>query len=205
MYVDTHTASKFVTITAVICIILLFFYSVNFKKKNLWGNVIVSILTASSIFSLTLFENNFLFNLNISAGSLNSVKLVRITILYAGFAFIISLIREVIKDMEDVDGDSKYGCITMPIAWGINASKVFVAVWLIVLIAVVVLLQFYVLQFGWWFSAAYCVAAIVYPLAVAFKKLFKAQSAKDFHDLSQMIKLVMLTGIVSMIFFKIYS
>jgi len=125
-------------------------------------------------------------------------------VLYASFAFIISLIREVIKDMEDMEGDRKYGCRTMPILWGVNASKVFVAVWIVVLIAMVAVVQFYVLPFGWWHSAVYCILFIIAPLIWIFQKLFRAQSADDFHKLSSMVKLVMLTGIMSMIFFKIY-
>jgi 4-hydroxybenzoate polyprenyltransferase len=42
---------------------------------------------------------------------------------YTSFAFIISLIREVIKDMEDMDGDRKYGCRTMPIVWGLKCKQ----------------------------------------------------------------------------------
>ncbi|MEI9957753.1 MAG: UbiA family prenyltransferase [Ferruginibacter sp.] len=84
--------------------------------------------------------------------------------MYAAFAFIISLIREVIKDMEDMEGDAKYGCKTMPIVWGIPAAKVFTAVWLIVLIAALVIIQFYALHLRWWWSVAYAVILIITPL-----------------------------------------
>ena len=132
------------------------------------------------------------------------VRFFRFAILYGGFAFIISLIREVIKDMEDMEGDRKYGCRTMPIVWGLNASKVFVAVWIIVLVAVLIILQFYVLPFGWWHSALYCFVCIIAPLLWIFQKLFSARSSEDFHKLSSLIKLVMFTGILSMVFFRMY-
>lgn len=54
-------------------------------------------------------------------------KIFKLAVLYGGFAFIISLIREVIKDIEDMPGDMKYNCRKMPIVWGVNASKVFIA------------------------------------------------------------------------------
>ncbi len=60
-------------------------------------------------------------------------RIMRLTFLYGGFAFVISLIREVIKDMEDMEGDARYGCKTMPIVWGIPVAKVFTGVWLMVL------------------------------------------------------------------------
>ena len=108
------------------------------------------------------------------------------------------------KDIEDIEGDRKYGCKTMPIVWGLNASKVFVAVWLIVLIATLNLLQFYVLEFNWWISIFYCAFFIILPLSWVFKKLFTANSAEQFHQLSSIIKLIMLTGILCMVFFRLY-
>jgi len=123
---------------------------------------------------------------------------------YAGFAFIISLIREVIKDMEDVDGDTRYGCKTMPIVWGLNAGKVFVAVWLIVLIASLSIIQFYTLQLGWIYSAVYCFFFIIIPLLLIFKRLYTAQTPGDFHKLSTAVKITMLSGIVSIAILKVY-
>lgn len=184
-------------------IILLWFYSTNFKKQLLIGNVIISLLTAWVIgiifFSKYLLKINTLLEVDH-----NQIRFFRLTVIYAAFAFIISLIREVIKDMEDVEGDRKYNCRTMPIVWGINASKVFVAVWIIVLVAVLTILQFYVLPFGWWMSVLYCFILIIAPLLWILWQLFKAQSPEDFHRLSTVVKLVMLTGIVSMLFFRIY-
>jgi 4-hydroxybenzoate polyprenyltransferase len=132
-------------------------------------------------------------------------RFIRISFLYAGFAFVVSLIREVVKDMEDMEGDKKYGCKTIPIAWGIPASKVFVAVWLVVLIGMIGVVQFYVWQLGWYWSAAYSILLIIAPLVWVLRKLYQAQVPSDYHHLSTVIKLVMLAGLISMIFFKIYS
>ncbi|MES2330412.1 MAG: geranylgeranylglycerol-phosphate geranylgeranyltransferase [Bacteroidota bacterium] len=184
-------------------IILLWFYSTNLKKQLLIGNVLISLLTAWVL--LIIFFSKYPLQIrSLLLVDHDEVRFFRFTVLYASFAFIISLIREVIKDMEDMEGDRKYGCRTMPILWGVNASKVFVAVWIIVLIATIVIVQFYVLPFGWWHSALYCMMFVVAPLIWIFLKLFKAQSAKDFHTLSSVVKLVMFTGILSMIFFRIY-
>jgi 4-hydroxybenzoate polyprenyltransferase len=184
-------------------IILLWFYSTNLKKQLLIGNVLISLLTAWVI--LVIFFSKYPLRIDrILTVDHNEVRFFRYTVLYASFAFIISLIREVIKDMEDMDGDRKYGCKTMPIVWGLNASKVFVAVWIIVLVATVVVVQFYVLPFGWWHSALYSMLFVAAPLVWIFRKLFKAQSPEDFHKLSSVVKLVMLAGILSMVFFRFY-
>ncbi|HVZ24985.1 MAG TPA: geranylgeranylglycerol-phosphate geranylgeranyltransferase [Sediminibacterium sp.] len=184
-------------------IMLLWLYSTNFKKQLLIGNVLISLMTAWVILIL-FFAKHPLHLPQLLEVDRKEVRLFRLTILYASFAFIISLVREVIKDMEDRDGDRKYGCTTMPIVWGLNASKVFVSVWIIVLVGVLTILQFYVLPFGWWHSALYCLALIIAPLIWILRNLYPAQTPEDFHRLSRLVKLVMLTGIVSMFFFRIY-
>lgn len=203
-YVSIKLDSYWLAIANAACIVLLFIYSMSLKKQLLSGNLLISLLTAWVILVLALAE---MHSIRTEPELIQEAhrKIFRLGVLYAGFAFIISLIREVVKDMEDREGDRRHGCKTMPIAWGMNATKVFVAVWIIVLMAVLVVLQVYVVsQFQWWISALYCVAAIVVPLLMVLKKMYPAQSPGEFHRLSTMIKLVMLTGILSMIFFYFY-
>ena len=184
-------------------ILLLWLYSTNFKKQLLIGNVIISILT-SWVVLILFFSKTPLSVDNIITADHKEIRLFRLTMLYAGFAFIISLIREVLKDMEDRVGDARYGCKTMPIVWGLPASKVFVAVWIIVLAGTLVILQLYVLPYGWWLSIVYCLLAIVAPLLIVLSKLTSAQSQQDFHLLSRYVKGIMFTGILSMLFFYYY-
>ena len=195
--------SKWYLILAnIICVALLWLYSTNFKKSLLTGNIVISLLTAWTI--LIIFFSKFNLTDAFGAGDSNNHKFFRLAILYAGFAFIISLIREAIKDMQDMAGDAKYGCRTMPIVWGVNATKVYVAVWLIVLIAALGILQVYVLLFKWWLLIAYCLPAIIFPLILLLFKLKKSTSSDDFKKLSSLTKLIMFTGILSMAFFYFY-
>jgi 4-hydroxybenzoate polyprenyltransferase len=198
-YLDFTTHVTLLGFSNLACACLLFLYSVSLKKKLLAGNILISLLTAWTVLVVTWCEARFLFSANFSVS-----KILRITILYAGFAFVTSLVREAIKDMEDVEGDRKYGCKTMPIIWGINASKIYTAVWMIMLVITLLILQVYVLQFRWWFIALYCLLFVFIPLVQVFIKLFKAQTPQDFHRLSSMVKFIMLTGILSMIFFRFY-
>jgi len=180
-----------------IAIALLWFYSTTFKKKLLVGNVIISLLTAWVILVLTLSEYRF----RISPEDFVWQRILKVSFVYAGFAFIISLIREVIKDMEDIEGDLKYGCKTMPIVWGLPASKVFTGVWIVVLAGVLVIIQIYILQFGWWIPAVYALLTIAIPLVWVLRKLYDATTPKDFHRLSSVVKMIMGAGILSMLFF----
>ena len=186
-----------------LCVVLLWFYSTTFKRNLLIGNIIISMLSAWVVLVLYFSEWARILHTGISHELFAMTRVFRFAFLYAGFAFIISLIREVVKDIEDMPGDAKYGCRTMPIVWGVHVAKVFVSTWLAVLIASLGIIQFYVLQLRWWWSALYCFVMIILPLLYVFRKLFIAQNTEDFHRLSSFIKLVMLTGILSMILFRI--
>lgn len=181
---------------------LLWFYSTSFKKKLLIGNIVISILTAWTI--LLIFFSKVNLEDAIGGGSVDHHKFFRFAFLYAGFAFVITIIREAIKDMEDMPGDAKYGCRTMPIKWGINATKVYTAVWLVVLIALIIVLLVYILIFKWWLLIAWGVFAILIPLIIVLLKLKAAVTQSQYHQLSNMVKFVIFTGISSMIFFYFY-
>jgi 4-hydroxybenzoate polyprenyltransferase len=129
------------------------------------------------------------------------LKLFKLMLLYSSFAFILTLIREALKDMEDMNGDEKFGCTTMPIAWGLQTTKVYVAVWLMVLILVLTIIQLYAIPFGWWIPITYCIATILAPLVFILFKLKHAFLREDFNRLSKWIKFAMLMGILSMSFF----
>lgn len=186
----------------ILCVILLWLYSTTFKQKLLIGNIIISVLASWTI--LLIFFSKVSIADAFATEHPGQPKLFRFAFLYAGFAFIISLIREAIKDIEDMPGDARYGCRTMPIVWGVNATKVYVAVWMIILLAILVVIQVYVLQFRWWWAVVYCVLFIILPLTLIFLKLFKASSTADYHKLSSLTKRAMLAGILSMIFFYFY-
>ena len=204
IYVYIRSSLWYIPLANLGCVFLLFVYSLTLKKKLLIGNIVISFLTAWVIVILFLSEVK-VFHAQVSADNLiASQKIVRLGLLYSSFAFIITLIREAIKDMEDIAGDMKYGCRTMPIVWGINATKIYVAVWLVVLLATVIIAQVYVSQFRWWWPSIYSTLFIILPLGFLLVKLFSASTPKQFHVLSTVTKLVMLSGILSMLFFRFY-
>ena len=185
------------------CVLLLWFYSTSFKRQLLIGNVVISLLTAWTV--LILFFAFTEPRQALLGGDPNVIKLFRISFLYAAFAFIASLIREAVKDMEDMIGDAQYGCKTLPIVAGVRTTRIYVLTWTAVLVAALLILQLYVLQFGWWLAVGYSVLFVIVPLLVLFQRTRKAMSVADFAALSRLCKLIMGTGIVSMVFFLIYS
>lgn len=184
------------------CVALLWLYSTSFKRRLLIGNVVIALLTAWTV--LILFFTYTEPRQALTGGGTETLKFFRVAFLYGAFAFISSLIREAVKDMEDLEGDARYGCRTLPIVAGIRTTKIYISVWLVVLIASLIVLQLYVLQLGWWEAVLYSILLVILPLVILFTKLSRATAKKEFEVLSRICKIVMLTGTLSMVFFLFY-
>lgn len=182
-------------------VLMLLLYSSTFKKKLLIGNLIISVLTAWVVGVLFIAEIrlNDAAYMQVRQAALGS--LYKVTLVYAGFAFIVSLIREVVKDMEDMEGDRRFGCQTMPISWGIPTTKIFVAVWIFVLVGLFAAIAFYAMLNSWSWPFYALSFAMIVQFYYMLKKLYHAQLAADFAKISKELKLVMLVGILSMSFY----
>ena len=115
-YVSAKT-NYLIVLANIVCTMLLWFYSTTFKKKLLSGNIIISALMAWTIIVLYFATNTKFYALQNMLPEIKTAmqRIYKFAALYAGFAFIISLIREVVKDIEDMEGDAKYNCKTMPV------------------------------------------------------------------------------------------
>lgn len=200
LYVSYRIRSWVIGPANIVAVLLLWFYSTTFKKKLLSGNIIIAALTAWVLVVVYFFCGSHISFWHVNTVS-TGARFFKFTVLYAGFAFIVSLIREVVKDMEDMDGDAKYGCKTMPIVWGVPTSKVFTAVWLVVCISALAIVQLYAWQLGYRVTCIYTAVLVILPLIYILRNLYKATTPAHYHQLSTNIKLVMLAGILSMLFF----
>lgn len=182
---------------------MLWFYSSSYKKQFLVGNVIVALLSAMVILIVGFFERQ-IYTSFIGDNFLSMLsKGIMITLLmYALFAFLISLIREIIKDMEDIEGDHQLFSRTMPIVLGIRVTK-YITLGIIVLFIfwfVKVMQSFYIKEL--WMFFYYCLGAILIPMLFVTYRMLIAKAGKDFHFSSQLLKVVMLMGIFSMVLFR---
>lgn len=183
------------------CVFALWFYSTRLKKTLLVGNILIALLTSWTIWVIFLSRFSWI-ELFVHPGEAQQ-KFTRIVVLYASFSFVITLIREAVKDMEDRIGDAKAGCRTMPIVWGFPAAKVYTGVWTVVLLGSLMVVHTYVLPFGWWVASLYALTTLISPLVIFISKLIPANQPADFTELSRILKWVMLAGILSLIFFYI--
>jgi len=68
-------------------------------------------------------------------------------------------------------------------------------------IAIIAIIQLYVVPFGWWLGIFYCIIFIISPLVLVLYQLNKSYTSKDFNGLSNWVKIAMLAGVLSMVFF----
>ena len=196
--VSASLNNKLLFILNFFSVILLWFYSTFFKRRLLIGNIIISLLSAWVVIVLYVCEMNFDLDGVSVQSSKSMLKIYQLAVVYAGFAFITSLVREIVKDMEDIEGDRKYLCQTMPIVWGVSASKLFISVWLVVLSGILFFMMGYALLKSFFISASYVLFFLIVPLIDMLIFLFRSRKQNDFKKLSLRIKIFMFLGILSM-------
>ena len=172
---------------------LLYMYATSFKQIPVLGNVVVALMLSTSIIIIGLFdilpaidvENRFRMK-----------EAFDILMHYAVFAFIINLIREIVKDMEDMDGDYQSGINTLPIAIGVQKTKIIVGVLTVISIGI---LAYYVNSnlFELDYVVYYAIILIVGPLIYFGVKLLNAATKKEYHHLSLVLKIILFFGILS--------
>lgn len=182
----------------VIAITLLWFYSTDFKKQLLTGNIIIALLTSliplmplAYAVMLSDYQNTLFFEQHHEQLKI----LFIISGLYAGFAFLTSLTREIVKDMEDFKGDIQTGCKTMPISWGIITTKVFTFFLVVITIGI---LLFSILKLWQWHqkpAAFYLVMTVLFPLLLLIVMIIRAKTPQHFKMASLLLKFIMLFGI----------
>ncbi len=203
VYLAFYVGLPSLSLVFVIATGLLWFYSTNYKKQFLIGNLAVSFLTALVPLMVVLFEIPLL---NREYGELMIRHDADFSYLFAWvsafsfFAFFTTLIREIIKDAEDFEGDMAYGMKTLPIILG-NFWTRFVLVTLIAItLAILVFLLFKFIFFSVdpvdYISLVYFVLLLLLPLIALAIQVITASGKRDFHRASILIKLVMISGIL---------
>ncbi len=180
---------------------LLWFYSTGHKKAQmLVGNIVVSFLSAFIIMIVALYERELFqpSNADVNAAAYTIFILI---FFYFLFAFLISLARELVKDMEDLKGDAEYGSRTLPIIIGVKSTKIIVSLIIGLILCFLIYLQFRQASSGDYISVLHLFTTLEVPLGIAIYLLNKADSQKQFSLVSSVIKIAMLMGILTMLYF----
>lgn len=196
---ETH-ALFFITIP-----IILWFYSTHFKKQMLIGNLVVALLTASVAFMTTSAEIAFIVESG-NASILNTPPCSQIwhyTALIAFFAFITTLTREIVKDMEDIPGDTQCGCHTLPIEMGTRNSKIIVIL-LQTIMLIALWASYYIGQYSdTFFLWLYMLLAITVPTIIQTILLVRAETSEHYHRISTYSKIIMGLGTLTLLYIHI--
>lgn len=164
--------------------LLLYWYSRYWKKKAFIGNLVVALLCAWVVVEVWWLEYIALERYH--HWILGS---------YTAFAFLTTLIREIVKDMEDWRGDQVLGSRTLPIWMGIKAVRRLV-LFLLFLLGIVLLAEAYFLfQYQKWFAIAYIFVCLLFPMIGLGYAARNAQHKNAYHQLSTWLKWYMLLGL----------
>jgi 4-hydroxybenzoate polyprenyltransferase len=107
------------------------------------------------------------------------------------------MMREIVKDIEDYEGDAETGCKTMPVVWGIRASKAIVGGLISNTMLLLIFIFYKLHKQGFNILSAYLFLFVFIPLIGLILKLYKAQSKNDYSQLSKWLKFIMITGVLS--------
>ena len=188
----------------VLTMMALWLYSTWLKKTFLFGNILIGLLTALVVMTVIWYEQSLFTELKPDMPEIFGY-IYYFALGYAGFAFLMTLIRELVKDMEDIKGDRLDGCRTVPIVWGIRNTK-YLVISLVVL--AIMLLGWYQygqavdfkesqdLAFHQVPSIRLIFTFIQLPMFYLIIELLKADKSRDFHRISNIIKLIMLAGVL---------
>lgn len=182
---------------------LLYFYSASYKRQFLIGNIIVAILTAMVPMLVVFYEWPALYKYYI----INAVSLPPMNFIiywvsgFAFFAFLTNLAREIIKDIEDFEGDIAYGRNTVPVIIGIVSAKA-VSICLIVITILLLYITWH-LFISDIITLIYISVTVVLPLLFVIYKLVISSEKRQIHSASSIMKIVMITGVLYSVIVKI--
>ena len=187
----------------IIAIFMLWYYSFKYKRTFLWGNIVISFLSGFLIVSLWLFE--FFGMRNSIHGFVHCKKFfneaTNIVFIYFIFAFLISLIREIVKDMEDVEGDKVAKRQTLPIKLGMEKTKKVLYVLVSLFIAYSAYIQYVLVQINKTWVSIYSVVIITLPVIYVISRLYKADDKQDYTFISGALKIVMGLGLIMILIY----
>ena len=182
-----------ISIILIVCAYILWIYNLKLKRIFFLANLIVAGLSAVFVTSIATLEIFLKYNHN---DSINNTKTL---ILIATFAFILSLMNEIIKDLRTVEGDKKYKIRTLPTVWGLLKTKEFLK-WLSIINAFIISL-IAITKFKTNLTAlSYAFIFIIGPFFLLNVWVYKAQHTIDYERISKLNKFIIFTGIMSLLF-----
>jgi len=182
---------------------LLYFYSASYKRQFLIGNIVVAVLTAMVPMLVVLYEWPALYRYyaTYAAGPPSLAIIFYWVGGFAIFAFLTTLTREIIKDIEDFEGDNAYGRNTIPVITGILTAKLISISLIAITLTSLYLVWYFILNDG--LTLIYLTAAVAVPLLVVIYRLMTGKDRRQLHYASRLMKLIMISGLLYAILVRV--
>lgn len=171
--------------------LLLYIYARRLKRIGVIGNILVSLLVGLSIIIVGIFE---LFPAMTSSNEYDQMFVFYIIQQLAFFAFYMTLIRELVKDIQDIQGDHVARYKTLPILLGAARTAKTTAILVLVLLTLVAWYVFSYLH-DYKLAAALILFGVVAPLGYVAMQLNEATTAKHYKNISLFLKVIMFIGV----------
>jgi len=198
MYLSYHVGHTSYFIIYVLTSLLLYQYAKYLKKKLLIGNLLVAFAVLLSIVLPLVFD---LLPVTNPLNESRQVVVFKLIGVLALFGFFLTVIREFVKDMEDVQGDKKIGARSLPIVIGIQKTKGVVLVSTLLLSSAIAFFAIMLVSFDR-IATVYLSIFVLAPLLYFMFYLWKARSQNELHRSSAILKIVMLLGILTLLLIK---
>lgn len=183
---------KLVTIH-VVAMAILYFYSASFKKTPLLGNFLVALLAALSVIIIIPFEPH-LYKLARPGDYYIAGLCTHFILGIAAFAFTLTMVREIVKDMEDVRGDRQFNARTIAVAWGMQTARIFALFFILVTLLAFGYLYNNILDHQFKAFLIYLVLMSAFLIFIGIR-IAMAQTALQCKRISTLLKLAMLLGL----------
>jgi 4-hydroxybenzoate polyprenyltransferase len=196
-YISFYVGMPFLGFVFLLVSGLLWFYSTTYKRQFIVGNLLVSVLTALVPLMVALFEVPMLneaYREVLLKHQTNFLYILYWVLAFSFFAFLTNLMREIVKDMEDFEGDRAYGRNSLPVVLGMKTSKIVVNV--LIGITLIGLGYAYFGHLGDAITLVYFLLFLFVPFIFLIVKIIKADKKEDFRLISNILKVIMLVGVL---------
>jgi len=182
---------------------LLYFYSASYKRQFLIGNIVVALLTAMVPMLVVFYEWPALYRYY----TVNAVTPPQLGLVFywvggfALFAFLTTLTREIIKDIEDFEGDLAYGRNTVPVVTGILTSRIISIIFILITVALLYIVWYFFLNDK--ITLIYISCTVVLPLLYVIYQLIISSDKRQLHSASRLMKIIQIAGVLYSVVVKV--
>jgi len=173
-----------------ISIFLLWIYSALLKKLPLVGNIIIAVLSGIIPIIYLFAQNEFFTDCQTPLSQINTTEII---FHFSILAFLSTLSREIVKDIEDIKGDQAEDLKTLPIVIGVNAAKYITLLFILITLTWLIYFiknqtEFNLQNIAFWIAFL----GSFLPLIVSIVILITAANKKKFNQISTLIKISMI-------------